>query len=54
MLAHQGPGRGARRDDFVLVDGQTDGQIAKPKLVKHQMYGRGKLDLLQARVIAAA
>lgn len=33
--------------------GQTEGQITKLKLVKRQMYGRGKLDLLQARVIAA-
>jgi len=30
---------------------QTEGQICKLKLVKRQMYGRGKLDLLQARVI---
>jgi hypothetical protein len=29
-------------------NGQTEGQITKPKLVKRQMYGRGKLDLLQA------
>ena len=32
-------------------NGQTEGQITKLKLVKRQMYGRGKLDLLQARVI---
>ncbi|MBY6266350.1 transposase [Azospirillum sp. 412522] len=30
---------------------QTEGQITKLKLVKRQMYGRGKLDILQARVI---
>jgi len=35
-------------------NGQTEGQITKLKLVKRQMYGRGKLDLLQARVIGAA
>jgi transposase len=34
-------------------NGQTEGQITKLKLVKHQMYGRGKLDLLQARVMGA-
>lgn len=34
-------------------NGQTDGQITKLKLVKRQMYGRGKLDLLQARLICA-
>jgi transposase len=32
-------------------NGQTEGQITKLKLVKRQMYGRGKLDLLQARVV---
>lgn len=35
-------------------NGQTEGQITKLKLVKRQMYGRGKLDLLQARVIGVA
>lgn len=34
-------------------NGQTEGQITRLKLVKRQMYGRGKLDLLQARVIGA-
>jgi transposase len=34
-------------------NGQTEGQITKLKLVKRQMYGRGHLDLLQARVIGA-
>jgi len=33
--------------------GQTEGQITKLKLVKRQMYGRGKLNLLQARLIGA-
>jgi transposase len=35
------------------LNGQTEGQITKLKLVKRQMYGRGKIDLLQARVIGA-
>lgn len=35
-------------------NGQTEGQITRLKLVKRQMYGRGKLDLLQARLIGAA
>jgi transposase len=30
-------------------NGQTEGQITKLKLVKRQMYGRAKLDLLRAR-----
>ena len=34
-------------------NGQTEGQITRLKLVKRQMYGRGKLDLLQARMIGA-
>lgn len=32
-------------------NGQTEGQITRLKLVKRQMYGRAKLDLLEARVI---
>ena len=32
-------------------NGQTEGQITKLKLVKRQMYGRAKIDLLQARLI---
>ena len=32
-------------------NGQTEGQICKLKLVKRQMYGRGNLDLLQARIM---
>jgi transposase len=35
-------------------NGQTEGQITKLKLVKRQMYGRAKVDLLQARLIGAA
>jgi transposase len=35
-------------------NGQTEGQITKLKMVKRQMYGRGKIDLLQARLIGAA
>ena len=34
-------------------NGQTEGQITKLKLVKRQMYGRGNIDLLQARLIGA-
>jgi transposase len=50
------------RKDFAAVraaiaspwsNGQTEGQITKLKLVKRQMYGRAKLDLLEARLIAA-
>lgn len=32
-------------------NGQTEGQITKLKLVKRQMYGRGKLYLLEARIV---
>ena len=33
--------------------GQTEGQVTRLKLVKRQMYGRAKIDLLQARLIGA-
>ncbi len=35
-------------------NGQTEGQITKLKLVRRQMYGRGKLDLLRARLLPPA
>lgn len=35
-------------------NGQTEGQITKLKLLKRQMYGRARLDLLRARLVAAA
>jgi transposase len=34
--------------------GQVEGQVHRLKLVKRQMYGRGKPDLLRARVLYAA
>jgi transposase len=34
-------------------NGQTEGQITKLKLIKRQMYGRAKVDLLRARLCAA-
>jgi transposase len=35
-------------------NGQTEGQITKLKLVKRQMYGRAKLDLLRVRLVPSA
>jgi transposase len=35
-------------------NGQVEGQVHRLKLVKRQMYGRGKLDLLRARALYAA
>ncbi|NTG15698.1 transposase [Agrobacterium rhizogenes] len=35
-------------------NGQTEGQINKLKTVKRQMYGRAKIDLLEAQLIGAA
>ena len=35
-------------------NGQTEGQINRLKLIKRQMYGRAKLDLLEARLVGAA
>ena len=34
-------------------NGQAKGQITKLKLIKRLMYGRGKLDLLEARIVGA-
>jgi transposase len=34
-------------------NGQTEGQVNKLKMVKRQMYGRAKIDLLEARLIGA-
>ena len=35
-------------------NGETEGQMTTLKLLKRQMYGRGKLDLLEARVVGCA
>jgi len=35
-------------------NGQTEGQVHRLKLVKRQMYGRGKLDLQRAHVLQVA
>lgn len=35
-------------------NGQPEGPITKLKLVKRQMYGRAKRDLLEARLIGAS
>lgn len=35
-------------------NGQTEGQVNRLKMIKRMMYGRGKLDLLRARVLYAA
>ena len=48
----QGSGRGGHTSPW--YNGKTEGQITKPKLVKRQMYGRAKIDLLEARLLGAA
>ncbi|MFC7557692.1 transposase, partial [Pseudoroseomonas wenyumeiae] len=35
-------------------NGPTEGYVTKLKLIRRQMYGRGKLDLLRARLINAS
>ena len=50
---HQGLGSRPAAITEPWSNGQTEGQITKLKLVKRQMYGRGKIDLLQARLIGA-
>ena len=42
----------AQPDAVQVAD--REGQVTKLKLVKRQMYGRAKLDLLEARLIGAA
>jgi transposase len=54
-------GSGVKKDEAAVraaitspwSNGQTEGQITRLKLVNRQMYGRGKIDLLQARLIGA-
>jgi transposase len=54
-------GNGVAKDEAAIraaitlpwSNGQTEGQITRLKLVRRQMYGRGKIDLLQARLIGA-
>ncbi len=58
----QAIGKGIAADQVVVAaamtqpwsNGQTEGQITKLKLVRRQMCGRGKLDLLRARITAPA
>ena len=40
--------------EYEWSNGQTEGQVHRLKLIKRQMYGRGKLDLLRARVLRVA
>ena len=55
-------GNGVRKDELAVLaaitlpwsNGQTEGQVTRLKLVKRQMYGRAKIDLLQARLLGAA
>ena len=47
-----------RQDEAALElpwsNGQAEGQITRLKLIKRQMYGRAKFDLLRARVLQDA
>jgi transposase len=40
--------------EYEWSKGQVEGQVHRLKLIKRQMYGRGKLDLLRARVLRVA
>jgi transposase len=40
--------------EYERSQGQVEGQVHRLKLIKRQMYGRGNLDLLRARVLRAA
>jgi len=39
---------------YAWSNGQVEGQINRLKLIKRQMYGRAKLDVLKARLLYAA
>lgn len=49
-------GQSAVRAGLTLAhsNGQTEGHVNRLKLAKRAMYGRGKLDLLEWRVLCAA
>lgn len=40
--------------EYEWSHGQVEGQINRLKLIKRQMYGRAKLDVLKARLLYAA
>jgi transposase len=40
--------------EYEWSNGQVEGQVHRLKMIKRQMYGRGKLDLLRARVLRVA
>ena len=54
--------QGIRQDEAAVRAGltlpwssdQVEGQVTRLKLLKRQMYGRAKLDLLRQRVLLAA
>lgn len=62
LPALKGFARGLRRDYAAVAaalssswsQGQVEGQITRLKLLKRQMYGRAKFDLLRRRVLHAA
>lgn len=43
-----------QRSPHAFCQGQVEGQITRLKLLKRQMYGRAKFDLLRRRVLHAA
>jgi transposase len=62
LPALKGFARGLRLDNAAVAaalsspwsQGQVEGQITRLKLLKRQMYGRAKFDLLRLRVLQAA
>jgi transposase len=40
--------------EYEWSQGQVGGQVQRSNMIKRQAYGRGKLDLLRARVMYAA
>ncbi len=62
LAEFRGFAAGVRRDQAAVEaalqwgwsNGQTEGQINRLKVLKRQMYGRAKLDLLRKRFLCAA
>jgi transposase len=52
LMKDEGAVRAAMKSEW--SNGQTEGQINRLKMIKRQMYGRAKLDLLRARFLHAA
>jgi len=54
LMVLSGTERLSKRLSLPISNGQTEGHVNRLKLLKRQMYGRARFDLLRLRVIHAA